>query len=1030
MYCFHCMKQMPDDADTCPYCSNPVYREAGTHHLQPGTVLLGKYLIGKAIGEGGFGITYVGIDVNLELKIAVKEYYPKGYANRNTATHEVTITVPTTGNSYYLRGKQKFLQEARTLAKFNREPNIVNVRDFFELNQTAYIIMDFVSGKTLKQYINENGKIAPDQLLKWFIPLLKALDRVHSGGLIHRDISPDNILLEDGKLVLIDFGASRDTTTDVSLSVILKPGYAPGEQYYSHGNQGPWTDIYALCATMYKCLTGVTPPESSSRMFEDTLQAPSELGISLPTAMEAALMRGLSNRYQERQQNITELIGELTGESVCRIPAESHAVMVTAGEKAVESEPHLVSEHHMPEEVEDDSATVYEPIGDVSEKERSVSVPVTLSPAPAPQPVAPVPVSAPEQASPSPEIKRFVPPEERPALPPSEPFVLSNGAAAQGEKKKSGKTFKIVVASVAVLAVAAVGIGIALKNSKSEPEKTTPVAEVKQSQAVSVPQETNAVQKEEPAASQAAPAVVDAKDALEDGTFTLDGVDYTLPCKYSQFTDNGWTLTNVKESATINGNDKQYATMAKGGKKIELLFKNASGDRKLIPDCPIVGLTAYTKQLGDASMLKVGGNQVLSMSTSQLKEAFGIPSFTNKGSSTETYKFEKSDTQYGKFVYYSGVIDHFELRKEGDAEKQSEPSGGVVSALSDDLQDFTFKLDGVCYQLPCSYQDLTKNGWVLSYGPDESSTLESGKSEYVKLSKAGNNVELTVKNMTEGQQQLSNCTVASIEAQLKEVDGKDYFQIAKQISPYSTKDEIIAAFGTPNTTNEGSADYISLKYSFNNGSSDPSVSFMLYDSDSMKKYSTVKLTCSKAFEHKALNTYKPEYLSQYVAPKELGTDLKSGNFELEGKVCHLPVPIEELLNDGWTFKDKPASVPAGKTQSAELAKDGKKLIIRVKNFGDYESAVENTMVCTVSIDSRDENSGEMVLPGGVKIGTAEGDLKKLLPSDVKTYDSDQYIWYDFSLKQHIFDMEITTDIKSGKVTKMRISADDLWLLEE
>lgn len=157
--------------------------------------------------------------------------------------------------------------------------------------------MEFLDGITLKQYIDTQGLLTPAEILDLMAPLMEALDEVHNVGLIHRDISPDNImLLENGGVKLMDFGAARAYTEfgEKSLSIVLKHGYAPEEQYRTHGVQGPWTDIYALCATMYKCITGITPVESLQRMQGDTLQRPSQLGIPIPPWVEYALMKGMA----------------------------------------------------------------------------------------------------------------------------------------------------------------------------------------------------------------------------------------------------------------------------------------------------------------------------------------------------------------------------------------------------------------------------------------------------------------------------------------------------------------------------------------------------------------------------------------------------------------------------------------------------------------------------------------------------------------------------------------------------------------
>ena len=314
MFCYFCMKETFEQNGCCASCGKSFAKDPDRNHLLPGTILKGKYMVGNVLGQGGFGITYAGKDTTLDIRIAIKEYYPAGHASRDSLSSNDVTLLTGPNESYFANGKQRFLTEAKALAKFNRSGNIVHARDYFELNNTAYIIMDFVEGKDLKHFLRENGRVEPQRLVDWFMPILSVLGKVHAEGLIHRDISPDNIIVENGDLILIDFGAARDVDADKSLSVMLKPGYAPGEQYTSdRSQQGPWTDIYAVCATMYECITGVTPQESSSRLFEDHLQKPSELGIAIPPHIEAALMHGMANKYKDRPQNMQQLIAELTG---------------------------------------------------------------------------------------------------------------------------------------------------------------------------------------------------------------------------------------------------------------------------------------------------------------------------------------------------------------------------------------------------------------------------------------------------------------------------------------------------------------------------------------------------------------------------------------------------------------------------------------------------------------------------------------------------------------------------------------------
>ena len=308
-YCYHCMFPVLETDTVCPHCGKPPEVESAKHLLAPGTLLHGRYLLGRALGQGGFGITYIGRDELLNMRVAVKEFYPNGYAYRDHAVSNA-ITITASGQDFFRDGKQKFLHEARTLARFFEEPGIVSVHDFFEDNNTAYIVMEYLDGLTMKRYVAANGKIPADKLMRAVQPLIRALGKVHAQGIIHRDISPDNIIVQtDGSLKLLDFGAAREVGGDKSMSVMLKPGYAPEEQYRSKGNQGPWTDVYALCATLYFCLTGVRPEESVERAMNpnNTLRLPSELGAQITPDQESVLQRGLAVRASDRYQSMEEL---------------------------------------------------------------------------------------------------------------------------------------------------------------------------------------------------------------------------------------------------------------------------------------------------------------------------------------------------------------------------------------------------------------------------------------------------------------------------------------------------------------------------------------------------------------------------------------------------------------------------------------------------------------------------------------------------------------------------------------------------
>ena len=290
--------------------------EENLHCLRKGTRLIGRYTIEGVLGQGGFGITYLGIDELHEKKVAIKEFFPQGIVTRNIE-YEDTVTVTFVGEKdNYEKGKERFLKEARTMAKFSKDEGIVKALDFFEINNTAYIVMEYLEGITLKQYLRENQRIAPEDLIELLVPLIESLDEIHSQGMIHRDISPDNIMvLPDGRIKLMDFGAARDYTEfgEKSLSIVLKPGYAPPEQYQTHGVQGPWTDIYALCATMYKCITGENPPDAIDRVIDDHLKKISEFGITIPPQEEAAIIKGMSVSAKDRYQDIKDFCEDLYG---------------------------------------------------------------------------------------------------------------------------------------------------------------------------------------------------------------------------------------------------------------------------------------------------------------------------------------------------------------------------------------------------------------------------------------------------------------------------------------------------------------------------------------------------------------------------------------------------------------------------------------------------------------------------------------------------------------------------------------------
>ena len=312
-YCPFCMNELTQQDKVCPVCGrDPADYRPLPHTLGVGAVLNNRYLVGGVLGEGGFGITYIGVDTLLQVRVAIKEFFPNGMVSRNNTVSNAVQSISTeSAKELFSKSRENFLREARTLAKFPNEPGIVAVRDFFEENHTVYIVMEYLDGITLKSYLKQVGRISPFNTVCLLMPVFRSLRKIHSKGLIHRDISPDNIMLVDEQVKLLDFGAAREFADERSLSVMLKHGYAPMEQYRRHGAQGAWTDVYAICATMYKCITGEVPPDAPDRVFGDTLKMPSEMGIETDPAFEEVLKKGLAVKPDDRIQSIDELLAAL-----------------------------------------------------------------------------------------------------------------------------------------------------------------------------------------------------------------------------------------------------------------------------------------------------------------------------------------------------------------------------------------------------------------------------------------------------------------------------------------------------------------------------------------------------------------------------------------------------------------------------------------------------------------------------------------------------------------------------------------------
>ncbi len=278
--CMKCMHALAAGETFCSECGRPYGSvEAEPFALKPGTILDGKYLVGEMLGQGGFGITYIGFDLLLEQKVAIKEYYPMstGMVSRENST-TVVWSSAVMQKSGMEKGFDSFLKEARKMAKLGGIPGVVGVKSVFIQNETAYIVMDFIEGETLLKKLQREGPMDYGTCISLMTPIMQALAEVHKHGIIHRDISPDNIMVQsDGRLILLDLGAAKDLDIQgkdgnvQSSQMVAKHGFSPVEQYGQAGKIGPWTDVYAMAATIYYCCTGVLPPSATDRMIEDTL---------------------------------------------------------------------------------------------------------------------------------------------------------------------------------------------------------------------------------------------------------------------------------------------------------------------------------------------------------------------------------------------------------------------------------------------------------------------------------------------------------------------------------------------------------------------------------------------------------------------------------------------------------------------------------------------------------------------------------------------------------------------------------------
>ena len=674
-FCPGCLRDTEFENGVCTKCGFDMNGyTVMPHHLVPGTLVKQRYKIGRVLGEGGFGITYIGIDTVLNLKVAIKEFYMSGYVNRNhDASPNVFATLGTHRDTFE-KNREKFLNEARVLAQFYGEAGIVGVRDFCEENGTAYIIMDFLNGVDLKTYLEQKGRLAPEEAVKLLMPVMTSLQHVHAEGIIHRDISPDNIMvMEDGSTKLLDFGAAREISqTDIkSLSVILKPGYAPEEQYRSKGRQGPWTDVYALAATLYKCIVGATPDDAMERMYRDRLPSPAAVDAACPIAISNVIIKGLAVRQADRYQDVASFLADL--KTAMEDPDNAELAPDTR-EVAPAQERGVIADDQT---VLADTTTIYTPNAAKEHK----------APKPAAQPSAPAAKTKLKTAKPE------------PAESAEKPAAKKKPEGKPVSKKPANKKGIIIIAAVAaVVIIAAVAIA-ALGNANTNVSTGMMSASL---------EETASLR-----------------------TFTLNGTTLELPAPVQTLLDKGWVFEDAQyDTATIEaGGSKSSVMLMNEYGKIELRLSNTTLNEQPASACTITAVSAVEHILND-NYLGANGNEfktangiTLGASSAEVKTAY--PAAKKDGG------YLKLETPYADIRFYnydnnpvSGIYIRLDMTK--DCWEDTSNVSSAVPAEYDDaefinaytLPDFAVESTVLSAKLSMTVQDMVDAGWTIERQPD------------------------------------------------------------------------------------------------------------------------------------------------------------------------------------------------------------------------------------------------------------------------------------------------------------------------
>lgn len=745
--CPNCMQTIGTDEAVCHSCGFDIANYVEKPNcLKPFTVLENKYMIGRVIGMGGFGITYIGWDLNLQTYIAIKEYFPESLANRDTETNpEKTIVEPKGATvEMYNKGLKRYVEEAQNISRFYNLKGIVSVKDFFYANDTAYIVMEYINGINLKDFLkNSGGRLDEATVLNLMKPVFESLYRIHQSGLIHRDISPDNIMVDtNGEIKLIDFGSARGQAheEEKTYTVILKHGYAPSEQYYAKGNQGPWTDIYSLCATMYKMLTGQIPPNSVERMEDDEYRSPSQLGIPVSPRTEAVLAKGLAVKVADRYQNIGQLLADLYGDA----PMNVVPGMPTASSPTY-ANPTSLSQQSMHLSMQPQAAPVTGQ-ADVAKKNGKL-------------------------------------------------IAICAGAA--------------VLVLIVVLLIVFVGGGKKKEKDPDEDNTTTEnvasgsdATTEKPKKTTEEPDTTEEIVA--PTSGYQYEWPTEISDDWHDYTIGVNGVVYKLPIPYSEWKSKGWNSEYLPTSLSGQGSD--YVTFYNGSLECWAIVYNFQLNQADIEDCFIMAVE-FEDIPSDAVIELAGGITVGVSSEDDIRTVFGAPDYFSDGYDDGSCYYDYAGDTYEDGmdlrVDANGIL--YDVRIGNSAM----PEGLVVdtSVVTTDIPELNtkyvapsgpsqgrtdniFTIDGAYYKLPVPVSEFLKNGWSLDTATDD---IIGGKSSiYTSLQKNGSKIDVTIENFESDSIIPANGIITCIEAD------PDYckleYVIPGGLTLDSTDEDITAAY--------------------------------------------------------------------------------------------------------------------------------------------------------------------------------------------------------------------------------------------